>query len=167
MSKYLYLIRHAKSDWFIWDQSDFERDINQRWKKSIKKIGEYLQNNYKAPDLVLSSPAKRAKKTAEGVVRYLDYKKKDIVFNMEIYDTHMVWYESALACIMEQEKDISTLFFIGHNYAITQLAEFLSWKEIWNIPTCGIVSMEFDCKTWGDISYGEWRNLQFITPKNL
>lgn len=165
--KKLYLIRHAKSDWSIIGQSDFDRSLNQRGKYDAKKIGEKLKDLHITPDKILSSPAIRAQKTIQKICKKISFKKKDIEFHQEIYDTHMQWYTGALACIMEQSEDINELFFVGHNDAITQLAEYLSWQYIGNMPTCSVLCLSFLVDTWEDISYDTWDIEFFLTPKDL
>lgn len=164
--KKLSLLRHAQSDW-SYGQSDFDRSINELWKISIEKMGKYLLQKNISPDMIIASPALRAKTTIEWMVPYLNYHQDNIVYMQEIYDTHIEWYEWALACVMEQDDQIETLFFVGHNYAITELAEFLVWKDVWSMPAGSMVTLCFDVEKWKDISYGNGTLESFIKPKEL
>lgn len=165
--KTLYLIRHAKSDWSHLWESDFNRGINDRWEKSVKIMSKFLAQKEITPDSVVSSPAIRAKITAEGIVKELKYKKKDIDYKQEIYDTHMDGYDWALSSIIEQDNSVNVLFFVGHNYAISELGAYFSGKDIWSMKTCSILALKFGVDDWSDVTYGNGEIVFFETPKTV
>ena len=74
--KNLYLIRHTKSDWNDESKSDFERGLNRRGKKAISIMADALKEKKVMPDLILSSSAKRAKLTAKGLAKKINYRGK-------------------------------------------------------------------------------------------
>jgi phosphohistidine phosphatase len=165
--KRLYLIRHAKSNWENISLDDFDRPLNERWKKDVKAMWKFLHNKETSPDIVLSSPALRAKLTTEWIVKNLDYKKKNIIYKQEIYDSHMNGYEGLLACIMDLWNDLELIFVVGHNHAISQLAGYLAGRDIWNMPTCSVVALEFDVDEWSELAWTSGSTLFFQSPKNL
>lgn len=165
--KKLYLVRHAKSDWSHSWESDFERGINERGVKSIQIISSFLHDKKVIPDLVISSPAKRAKLTSEWVVKKLSYKKKDIVYLDSIYEAHMDWYDGALSCVMEQDSSVDNLFFIWHNYAISELASFLAGRDIWSMKTCSVICLKFGIENWSEVSYWNWEIVFYESPKSI
>ena len=61
----LLIMRHAKSDWGVGLASDRERPLAPRGVKAAKRMGKFLTKVGAAPDLILSSPAVRARTTAE------------------------------------------------------------------------------------------------------
>ena len=63
--KLLTLLRHAKSDWSAPYRSDFERPLKARGRRDAPLMGEYIANLDLVPDLIVSSPAERARQTAE------------------------------------------------------------------------------------------------------
>ena len=63
--KTLLLIRHAKSSWDVGTLNDFERPLNDRGKKDAPMMARRLLDKKVSIDAFVSSPAKRAKKTAE------------------------------------------------------------------------------------------------------
>ena len=79
--KTLFLIRHAKSNWADAALPDKDRPLNDRGQRDAPKMGERLAKRAVKPDLILSSPATRALKTAEIIAKTLDYRRKDIVVN--------------------------------------------------------------------------------------
>ncbi|NNK13684.1 MAG: histidine phosphatase family protein, partial [Desulfofustis sp.] len=83
--KYLYLIRHAKSSWSDPSLSDFDRPLNKRGKRDLPVMGQRMVAYEPKPELIISSPAKRALRTARGIGRALGFRKQEIVLNEELY----------------------------------------------------------------------------------
>ena len=83
--KTLFLVRHAKSSWSDPALPDKERPLTERGMSDARKAGKHLANRDANPDLILSSPARRALATAEVVAKKLDYKLKDIVVDKRLY----------------------------------------------------------------------------------
>src|SRR6202022_2048110 len=77
--KTLFLIRHAKSSWDDPALSDKDRPLGDRGRRDAPRMGKRLAKRNVTPDLILSSPARRALTTAEIFAKKLDYKRKDIV----------------------------------------------------------------------------------------
>jgi phosphohistidine phosphatase len=65
MPKILYLVRHAKSSWSDVSLHDRERPLNRRGRKSAPDMGRRLKEQGHRPDLIISSPARRAFSTAK------------------------------------------------------------------------------------------------------
>ncbi|MDP2894669.1 MAG: histidine phosphatase family protein, partial [Sulfurimonas sp.] len=74
--KKLYIIRHAKSSRSDETLEDFERPLNKRGKENAPMMGERLKEKGIMPGIIISSPAKRAKTTAEVIAKEIGYKKK-------------------------------------------------------------------------------------------
>src|SRR5437899_11500650 len=85
--KTLFLVRHAKSSWDDTALPDKDRPLNDRGKRDAPKMGERLAKRGVTPDLILSSPAKRALETAQIIAKKLDYKLADIVVDERLYAT--------------------------------------------------------------------------------
>ena len=83
--KTLLLIRHAKSSWDDPALPDKDRPLNDRGRRDAPKMGKRLAKRGVKPDLILSSPALRALRTAEIIAKMLDYQRRDIVLNERLY----------------------------------------------------------------------------------
>src|SRR5258708_16217937 len=83
--KTLFLIRHAKSSWDDTALPDKDRPLDDRGRRDAPKMGKRLAKRDVKPDLILSSPARRALTTAEVIAEKLDYKLKDIVVDNRLY----------------------------------------------------------------------------------
>ena len=99
------------------------------------------------PDLILSSPAMRAVKTAEIIAKKLDYRRKDIVVDDRLYAGEA---DDLLNVIYKLGDKRKRVILVGHNPELTELAHRLS-SEITHMPTCAVAEFTFDAKSWSKI----------------
>lgn len=159
--KILYLVRHAKSSWRDPSLDDIERPLNKRGKRDAPFMGELLKEKIVNPDVVFSSPAKRASKTAQIIAEQIGYSKKDIIYAEEIYEASS---HELVDFIKKIDDKYNSVMVFGHNPGFTMLNNFLSKKYIDNIPTCGIVALEFK-NCWKEIEKNSANMLFFDYPK--
>lgn len=161
--KKIYFIRHAKSSWEDESLSDFERGLNGRGKRDVVTMGKRLAKYNIFPDAVISSPAKRAKKTAKKICKEIGFIKQDIIYEASLYESS---FEDYLEIIHSLSDDINSIFIIAHNPTITDVAERLGNIMIGNMPTCSICCVSFDVKDFKDIKAKEGKVVFFDFPKN-
>ncbi len=100
------------------------------------------------PDLILSSSALRAQLTADKLSKKIDFTGK-IHYMEELY---LARPETILSTLSLQDSDIESIFLIGHNPGLTEVANLLlSEDNISKLPTLGVLSMGLDIKSWEDI----------------
>ncbi len=162
MAKTLYLIRHAKSDWSIPGQRDFDRSLNNRGLHDAPLMGRVLKELQVKPDLIYSSPAERAKRTAEFISEQISYSIEKIKFEDEVYEASP---RTLLRMINNIDNSYKSVMFFGHNPTFTYLAEYLTKQDIGNIPTCGAVKITFDFDEWAMVSEGNGNLIWFEFPK--
>jgi phosphohistidine phosphatase len=80
--KGLILLRHAKSSWKEPTLDDFDRPLNKRGRENVPLMGQRLAAKGECPDVILSSPAKRARSTAHLVALELYLSKKQSVLSL-------------------------------------------------------------------------------------
>ncbi len=114
-------------------------------------MGRLLGEKGLLPDLILSSPAKRALKTAKLIAEELGYPKKDIAIRESIYEQDI---RAMIGLIGELDDKLKRVFLIGHNPVITELANRLTGGGIHDMPTCSIVSIEFSLPAWKQCAIG-------------
>lgn len=163
--KKLYIIRHAKSSWENPLLNDYDRDLNDRWKEDVKIIWKKLKEQKILPDKIFCSPAKRAKKTCKAICEKIWYSFDKVKFDERIYTYHMKWIDFYLSCIKEINNKYDDVFIIGHNNAWNELVAYLLWKDVFDMPTCGVICINFDIDSWEDISDKKWEQEFFIYPK--
>ena len=160
--KTLYLIRHAKSSWSDPTLRDFERPLNKRGKRDAPFMAEQLKRKGVVPDLIISSPAVRAKKTANQFAKTLGYPKKEIDFKPAIYDAEE---DDLLAILQAIQASHHSVLLFGHNPEFTEVANLLANIQINNVPTTGIVAIQFEVKEWNQLEFGMGKLLFFDYPK--
>ena len=161
MKKRLFLIRHAKSDWSNPLQSDFDRPLNERGKKNAPFMGKRLSHEGIRPDLVVSSPAVRARTTAQAIAAETGYALERIDYRDTLYLADVAEIESVLHTLPETAR---TVFLVAHNPGLTLFAEYVSNHAIDNIPTCGIFEVELS-GAWKNIGANTVRFVSFDYPK--
>ncbi|WP_152633360.1 SixA phosphatase family protein [Aliarcobacter butzleri] len=159
--KKLVLIRHAKSDWSNPFLDDYLRPLNKRGKKNAPLMAKLLKEKNIRPDLIISSPSIRTKQTLEYFIKKLNY-NDEVKLEESIYEAP---YENLLKVIKDIPNIHKILFLIGHNPGLCDLTNFLVDKSFENVPTCGIVEIDFDVKNWKDISKENSNLISFEYPK--
>ena len=160
----LFLLRHAKSDWSIPGQKDFDRELNIRGNNDAPRMGRKLSEMQMLPERILCSPALRTKLTAEYVCEQLKFDLDKVEFVEDIYEASL---RTLLGIVNGLEDNYKKVMLIGHNPGFTYLAEYLTKTEIGNIPTCGFVNLEFEIGSWKEVSGGLATLKDFIYPKML
>ncbi|MFW2554312.1 SixA phosphatase family protein [Aliarcobacter butzleri] len=159
--KKLILIRHAKSDWSNSFLDDYLRPLNKRGEKNAPLMANLLKEKNIRPDLIISSPSLRTKQTLEYFIKKLNY-NDEVKLEESIYEAP---YENLLKVIKDIPNIYKTVFLIGHNPGLCDLINFLLDKHFENIPTCGIVEIDFNAKSWQDISKENSNLVSFEYPK--
>ena len=158
----LFIMRHAKSSWDDPTLSDFDRPLNRRGKEDAPKMGERLAKMGIRPDLIVASPAKRAKKTAKIVAEKLGYDPDTIVWEKSIYEASP---QTLLYLVCQLPESAKRVMIVGHNPGLTMLANVLGDVTIDNIPTAGVVGIAFDAKKWDEACRMKGHTLFFEYPK--
>jgi len=161
--KTIILARHAKSSWKDPGLDDFDRPLNKRGKRNAPFMGQKLKEGNILPDLILSSPAKRARKTAAIIARAIGYPKKKIVLNPDMYHCGG-WH--LFEMMRNQDDKNDTIMIFGHNHGFNDFADMLLERNpIYNIPTTGIYCIRFNVDKWKEIQEGKGESVFFDYPK--
>jgi phosphohistidine phosphatase len=161
--KTLYLIRHAKSGWSVPDTSDFERSLSKKGKKDINTIGSYLSLTGVNPQLILSSCALRAQQTTDLLAKKINFTGKKYYLE-ELYLTGV---EDISEIISIQEDQVDSMFIIGHNPQLHELANSLINDHISKFPSLGVIAINFDIEEWNEILNKKGEIDFFIFPKQF
>ncbi|HMK86109.1 MAG TPA: histidine phosphatase family protein [Steroidobacteraceae bacterium] len=145
--KTLFLVRHAKSSRDDPRLADRDRPLADRGALDAPRMGKRLAKRDVQPDLILSSPARRALATATIIAAKLGYKLKDIVVDERLYPGTE---GELLAVIRALDDKLRRVMLFGHNPALAGLAQRLS-SEIARMPTSAVAELVFDVKSWSKI----------------
>ena len=141
--KTLILVRHAKSSWDSSAATDFDRPLNDRGKHDAPMMAKRLVEQGIKIDAFISSPAKRAKKTAEYFVREYGVKEKHIIYVSPLYGAAPKDFNEIISGIDDKYKSIA---IFSHNPGITEFANILSDQLIDNMPTASVFAVKADVK---------------------
>ena len=162
--KRLTLVRHAKSDWSLPGQDDWDRPLNRRGQRDVPDMARRLRSRRLKPELILSSPAVRALTTATVMARELKVPAAHVMQDERLY---LASPADLIAVIRERGSEARHVMVFGHNPGITECANRLSTGEhIDNLPTCGVFTALFDIATWSDLGWDGGRDVEFDYPKN-
>ena len=164
MSKKLLIVRHAKSDWESGVKKDFDRPLNDRGEKNAPEMAQRLVNKNVIPEKIVSSPALRAITTAGLFAEAFGYSKSDISQEPKIYEASA---SRLLKIINELPNQYDFIALFGHNPGLTELVINLSNADIYNLPTCGMVLLDFPYEDWNMITDGSGEKVFFDFPKNV
>lgn len=160
--KKLLLVRHAKSDWNSPFLSDFHRPLNDRGKKDAPMMAERLLAKKIKIDAYISSPAKRAAKTAKIFAEVLGPGKEKVVYREDLYLADpSIFYK----VIEKAYDDYETIAIFSHNEGITDFANQLTNTRVDNIPTCGIFAIRIFGRKWADFRTATKQFWFFDYPK--
>src|SRR5262252_250112 len=115
--KTLWLLRHAKSVKNDGTLEDFDRSLNERGKEDARLIGSFLGRQKVVPDFVLSSPAKRARRTTELVLKAAAWTCTP-EFDERIYEASL---HRLLSIVSEIERSKEAVMLVGHNPGFEEL----------------------------------------------
>ena len=171
--KTLLLLRHAKSSWSQPGSKDFDRPLKGKGREAATVIGRHLVASGCVPDAIISSPALRARQTAEGVASAVTGARDNapmLSFDRSLYEAPT---EAILRVARSAGEDRDVLMLVGHNPSMqlaalkfcgegapTLLAEMLR-----GYPTAGLARFTFREASWRDISWSGATPLDFISAE--
>jgi phosphohistidine phosphatase len=158
----LTLLRHAKSSWDGPGLKDRDRPLNERGERDAPVMGRRLRARGSRPTLMLTSPAVRARRTAQIIASEIGYPQE---FLQREEDLYLASPGEIIAVIARQDSSFRDLIVCGHNPGLTELANRLTGAGIDNVPTTGVVIIGLDLKSWADLDGAQGELLLFDYPR--
>ena len=160
----LYLVRHAKSSWDTPGLRDFSRPLNDRGLHEAPQMAKLLVKQGVQPDLLVSSPAKRAITTALFFADALGVPDEAVQRDPDIYEADV---RDILRIVCALPDSAHTVLLFGHNNTLTDVANLYTEDFIENVPTCGIVRIESSAATWREFYEGNSEVKTCFFPKEV
>ena len=159
--KNLIIVRHAKSSWEN-PVSDKERNLTDRGRNdaalvSLESLG-LIRNKF----VLFSSNARRALETAAIFATNYSFPFNDIIINEDLYTFDENQLEKVIKSL---NNDLENVILFGHNEAITNFVNKFGDIFIENVPTSGLIWIEFDCLEWKLLKKGKTKKVVF--PREL
>lgn len=167
----LSLLRHGKSSWSDARLKDFERPLSDRGEKAAGRMGAFMARHGIAPDLILCSPAARARQTLDLVLPHFKGAPA-VVYEEALY---LASPGSLLKRIRKVAAKVRHTLIIGHNPGLQALAQDLAGAGqpedlealAEKLPTAGLAVIVFSARSWTKVERGGGRLELFMVPKRL
>lgn len=159
--KTIVLVRHGKSSW-KYDVGDKERPLKSRGINDANTVSREFEKVKYQPDIVLSSPANRALSTCKIFLKNLGYSDNILEITNKLYD---FGGHSVVNCIKALDDQHENIMIFGHNHAFTSITNTFGSDYIDNLPTTGLVMINFDINSWKDLKQGKTQLM--IIPRTL
>ena len=170
MPRHLLILRHAKSAWDSDAADDFARPLAKRGRRNAALIGHWLKQQRLKPDLVISSPAERAKQTLMRINKEWNIDEKHIHWDRDMY------LASRAELLDRLNKSIKyqwgTLLLVGHNPGLEELLTFLCGDDLplsdkGKLLTTAAIALVEVPDTPEKLSKGAGKLLRIIRPREL
>lgn len=162
--KTLLLLRHAKSSWKHPELPDHDRPLNKRGKQDAPRIAKIIRDNGLVPDLIMSSTAKRARKTARIVAKTCGY-AGEVALTPALYHAGPNTYIGTLS---RQADEYQRIMLVGHNPGLEELLEMLV-GQMEPIHTATLAHVLLPLTQWSELNHETagklinlWRPREFV-----
>ena len=162
--KQVYFVRHAKSSWADPFLSDEERPLNARGKRDAPFMASMMVLKEKTPDLIISSTAVRARRTAGYFRKAFGLKKNQLIKDHRLY---LASPQVMIDTIRELPDQYESVYIFGHNPGMTDIANFFANDYVENVPTCGIFKVTCEVDAWYEINKYNSKLTVFYFPKQF
>ncbi|MFC1853625.1 histidine phosphatase family protein [candidate division CSSED10-310 bacterium] len=161
--KTILVMRHAQAGWSRYISSDFERPLNEKGLKDAPLIGKFIKEIKVIPDLILSSPAKRARQTADTVAQNCGF-QGEISFVKEFYSGDELVVRASMADLSDT---VNTVLIVGHNPTLEDLISAMTSDGSFriNLETAALSCMVPSIKKWAEIENKHSVLLWLVTPE--
>jgi phosphohistidine phosphatase len=159
--KTLYVLRHAKSSWTDRDISDFDRPLNERGLAAAPFLGEMMRTENLLPEVIYSSPAKRARETAL-LAKNAGRIDAPIFFDDRIYEASP---QTLLAVVTAIDDRFASAMMVGHNPGTEGFIRLLT-GELVPMATASLAVIDFVIAEWGQIGAGSGKLRRVIRPRD-
>jgi len=158
--KTLYLLRHAKSSWKDPEQQDFDRPLNGRGREAAPLVGRLIRQRKLRVDLLLSSPAARARETA-ALVKESAGLSAELLYDERVYEADAA---RLLEVVTQSAESADALMLVGHNPGMEELLTFLTGEER-RMSTAALACVALDVEKWGKVRARAGRLEWLVRPK--
>ena len=167
--KRVYLLRHAKSSWKDDSVADRDRPLAGRGRRAAKAMAGHLEAGEIRPDLVLCSPARRARETLE-LVEGAFGDRVEARLDAALYGATE---SELLARLTELPDKVGSVMLIGHNPGLEELALALAsdgeglarMRE--KYPTAALATIDLPAERWSAIERGSGELVGYVRPRDL
>lgn len=141
--KTLLLLRHAKSSWKEPGLRDFERPLNGRGREAAPLMGRFMAGKKLRPDLIVCSPAERARQTASLLTQAAGL-DSPLRYDERIYEATA---DQLLEVVSQVDESCELAMLVGHNPGMEELIHALTGESA-GMPTAALAHLTLDIDKW-------------------
>jgi phosphohistidine phosphatase len=156
------LLRHAKSSWDDAGLRDFDRPLSDRGRRDAPRMGEALLDRGPSPDLIVCSPAARARQTVEAFTKAAGL-SAHVKFDGGIYDAPSAELMKLIRALPDSRNRV---LLVGHNPGFEDIVARLTGAYE-RMPTAALACIELSVGSWKDVEDSTGRLAYLLTPKLL
>jgi len=160
--KTVWLLRHAKSSWDDDTLPDHDRPLAPRGHKAAMRMRRWVSDNGVWPELVLCSPALRARSTLDLVLPGLGAPRVEV--DAAVY---LASAESLLQRLRSAHPDVARVLVVGHNPGLHDLACVLAPPGPEAFPTGALAELRLEIDDWPDAKPGCGALERLVLPRSL
>jgi phosphohistidine phosphatase len=150
--KYLFLLRHGQAEAGHAGTIDENRALTDIGIRQIKALAARFKEKIPTLDYVISSPAVRARQTADVFLRELTVPQYKLDFVTKLYSgTSIDTMKQVVASIDDRNR---TLLIIGHNPVTEETATYFCPSFRSRLPPGGLVALTLPVTTWKGLRQG-------------
>ena len=161
--KSVILFRHGKSDWDAVYNTDHNRPLAKRGIKAAKRMGKYLADLDQMPDLVISSPAVRAKTTVQLAMESGEW-SSEFKLDRSIYGGAS---GTLLDLLYNINDSMGVACLVGHEPTFSSFISNCTNSGWIRFPTASMARLDFEVSAWKEIRFGQGTLAWLTRPKEL
>ena len=161
--KTLLLLRHARPTAHSPTGRDFDRPLAAAGRDEARLVGQFLRREALAPDLLVCSPAARARETAAlvaGAALFPAATTTAARFDERIYDATA---ERLLEVVSEAAGDAGVVLVVGHNPGLAELILLLTGESA-SVAPATLARVELDIARWDEARAATGRLIFALAP---
>lgn len=161
--KSILLFRHGKSDWNANYKKDHDRPLSKKGVKAAKVMGLHLFKIQQIPDLIISSTALRAKKTAQIAKKFGQW-DSELILDNNIYHCSI---DKLLSILSQQDPKMNFICIVGHQPVFSHFLSEITNSRWLKLPTASMIRVDLPFKNWEELRFGKGVLSWMKRPKEL
>lgn len=161
MQRQLLIMRHAQAEEIQREQLDRDRELTARGQQEALTMAFQLHQRKIPLNTIHTSVANRTQRTATLVSEVMKLEAESVFVQEDLYNSSIRTY---LDFITRLDNDAKSVLIVGHNPAVSYLAEYLTKAEIGSMPTAGICILQFRNNSWNEVAKDSGELIDFIYP---
>lgn len=161
-TRWITIIRHAKSSWNEPQLADKHRPLAKRGLNNASLMGENNAGLLRQVEQFYCSSGQRAVETLELMMEAANT-HGGVNFADELYSFD---FRQVVQFCETIDDCYESVAIVGHNPALTEFVNRLTDEQLYNLPTAAIARLRVKANSWRQLSAASGKLVYFSCPKN-